>query len=92
MRSDVAGRCSIWHQFVCELDCRKGAEITRFRRRATSHKNARANLRGHEQFRDVVARMEAHVARQLERVEAEGIAFVVDSVIAAAGIERRDQR
>ncbi len=46
------------------------------------------SLRGHAQFQQILARMETHVARERDRVEAEGIAFVVDSVIAAAGIPR----
>jgi tetratricopeptide (TPR) repeat protein len=41
------------------------------------------SIRGHEQFQAILARMEGDVARERERVEAEGIAAVVDSMIAA---------
>ena len=45
------------------------------------------SLRNNEQFQAILTRMEEDVAREGERVEAEGIAAVVDSMI-AAGRER----
>ncbi len=46
------------------------------------------SIRNNEQFQAILARMEEDVVREGERVEAEGIAAVVDSMI-AAGRDRR---
>ncbi len=47
------------------------------------------SLRGQDRFQQIVSRMEADVARERDLVEGGRGAFVVDSVIAAAGIGRR---
>ncbi len=42
-----------------------------------------ASMRNNEQFQTIITRMEEDVAREAERVEAQGIAARVDSMIAA---------
>ena len=51
--------------------------------RLIAHDPMFASLRDHEQFQAILSRMDGDVARQRARVEAEGIAARVDSMIAA---------